>query len=81
MKKALIILSILNLIYYFLAGTLDNTEGMFFIALGTTSLLMILSIISLIFDENGTDRRTLSFIAIGINLIPLFVIGSMFVFL
>ncbi|TVT29389.1 hypothetical protein FO441_03650 [Salinicoccus cyprini] len=81
MKKALIAISILNVIYYFTAGTIDNTGNMFFIAWGTTFLLLVLSIISLAFDENGADRRLLSFVAIGINLIPLFIIGSMFVFL
>ncbi|MFB9861037.1 hypothetical protein [Salinicoccus siamensis] len=85
MKKLLIVISILNLVYVYLAGVVEDTNNWFLVSFGvpvlTTFILLTLGIISLIFDENGTNKRTLSIIIIGINLLPLFVVASMFIFI
>lgn len=64
---------------------LDEMDNLFLVPFGvpliTTFLLVILGIVSLIFDENGTNKRTLSILIIGVNLLPILFVASLFIFI
>lgn len=85
MKKLLLIVSIFNLIYVFITMTSDNLDNIFLVPFGfpllTTVVLFTLSVISFIFDENGTSKRSLSILSTIINTLPILLVASMFVFL
>ncbi|MEK4554447.1 hypothetical protein [Jeotgalicoccus sp. FSL K6-3177] len=85
MKKLLLSVSVLNLIYVFISMVSDELNNIFLVPFGfpllTTAVLFILSVVSFIFDENGTDRRTLSILSTIINLLPILFVASMFIFL
>lgn len=85
MKKVLLIISLINLGYVFITMLLDEMDNLFLVPFGvpliTTFLLVILGIVSLIFDENGTNKRTLSILIIGVNLLPILFVASLFIFI
>ncbi|WP_026859842.1 hypothetical protein [Jeotgalicoccus psychrophilus] len=85
MKKLLLLLSFLNLIYVFITMASDELDNIFLVPFGfpllTTTVLFILSVVSFIFDENGTSKRTLSILSTIINLLPILFVASMFIFL
>lgn len=85
MKKILLIISLLNLGYVFITMISDNRDNLFLLPFGfpllTTTLLFMLGVVSLAFDENVKYTKTLSGFIIGINLLPILFVASFFVFL
>lgn len=85
MKRLLLFISVLNLIYVFITMISDELDNIFLVPFGfpllTTAVLFILSVVSFIFDENGTSKRTLSILCTIINLLPILQVAGMFIFL
>ena len=85
MKRLLFFISVLNLIYVFITMISDELDNIFLVPFGfpllTTAVLFILSVVSFIFDENGTSKRTLSILCTIINLLPILQVAGMFIFL
>lgn len=86
MKKIiLLILTLLNLIYVFLTMVSDNLDNLFLLPFGvpllTTVILFCLGAISLAYEEHIKFTRTLSYIIIGLNLLPILYVILFFVFL
>ncbi|HBV23751.1 MAG TPA: hypothetical protein DEB42_08220 [Jeotgalicoccus sp.] len=85
MKKLLLFISVLNLIYVFITLISDELDNIFLVPFGfpllTTAVLFILSVVSFIFDENGTSKRTLSTLSAIINILPILLVSPMFIFL
>lgn len=85
MKKLLLFISFLNLIYVFITLISDELDNIFLVPFGfpllTTAVLFILSVVSFIFDENGTSKRTLSTLSAIINILPILLVSPMFIFL
>lgn len=85
MKRLLLFISVLNLIYVFITMISDELDNIFLVPFGfpllTTAVLFILSVVSFIFDENGTSKRTLSILCTIINLLPILQVATMFIFL
>lgn len=85
MKKLLLFISGLNLIYVFITLISDELDNIFLVPFGfpllTTAVLFILSVVSFIFDENGTSKRTLSTLSAIINILPILLVSPMFIFL
>lgn len=85
MKKLLLFISVLNLIYVFITLISDELDNIFLVPFGfpllTTAVLFILSVVSFIFDENGTSKRTLSTLSAIINIFPILLVSPMFIFL
>lgn len=86
MKKIiLLILTLLNLIYVFLTMVSDNLDNLFLLPFGvpllTTVILFCLGAISLAYEEHIKFTKTLSYIIIGLNLLPILYVILFFVFL
>lgn len=84
MKKILLLLTITNLIYM-LITMVANQHNIFLSALGLPTIIafvmLFLGIISLIFDEDGRGKKTISIWIIMLNLLPLLNMLSVFIFL
>jgi len=85
MKRILVFVSFLNLIYVFISMISDNPNNFFLVPFGisliTTVILFSISVVSFIFDENGTSKRTLSILSTIINVLPILLVASIFIFL
>lgn len=85
MKLLLLFISVLNLIYVFITSVSDEFDNIFLVPFGfpliTTTVLFILSVVSFIFDENGTSKRTLSILNTIINTLPILLVAQMFIIL
>ena len=86
MKKIiLLLLTLLNLAYVFFTMVSDNLDNLFLVPFGvpllTTVVLFCLGAISLAYEEHIKYTKTLSFIIMGLNLLPILHVISFFVFL
>ncbi len=87
MKKIiLLLLTLLNLAYvFFTMVSSDNVDSLFLVPFGfpllTTVVLFCLGAISLAYEEHIKYTKTLSFIIMGLNLLPILHVILLFVFL